>query len=138
MGIPIVATGVLGFIFTILGLNMLVFLVGITASPPIKLPPLDGDAGAFMALLVKSKFQVFEKTLEVIGGILLLLSLGLHRYAPVAIIILGPIVLCILFFHLLFLPLDKKLIIPFILVICLLVLIKTHWHHFQGLFLRHF
>ena len=111
-----IAQGLLGLIFTVFGLNMLVFLLGVTNSPPIALPPMHGDAGEFMSLLVKSKFQIFEKILEVTGGILLLVSFGLHRYAPVAIVILGPIIVSIVLFHILFLPFDKRLIMPTLLV----------------------
>ena len=132
-----IAQGLLGLIFTVFGLNMLVFLLGITNSPPIALPPMHGDAGAFMALLVKSKFQIFEKILEVTGGILLLVSFGLHRYAPVAIVILGPIIVSIVLFHILFLPFDKRAIMPIVLLTCLVVLVSNYWSHFQGIFNPH-
>ena len=92
-----------------------------------------GDAGEFMGLLVKSKFQIFEKILEVTGGILLLLSFGLHRYAPVAVVILGPIIVSIFLFHILFLPFDKRVIMPIVLLVCLVVLVTGYWSHFQGI-----
>jgi hypothetical protein len=126
-----IARGLLGLIFTFFGLNMLVFFLGITNSPPIKLPPMYGDAGEFMGLLVKSKFQIFEKILEVTGGILLLLSFGLHRYAPIAVVILGPIIVSIFLFHILFLPFDKRVIMPIVLLVCLVVLVTGYWSHFQ-------
>jgi hypothetical protein len=132
-----IAQALLGVIFTFFGLNMLVFLLGITDSPPIRLPTMDGDAGAFMGLLVKSKFQAFEKLLEVTGGILLLASFGLHRYAPVAIVILGPIVVSICLFHILFLPFDKRLLMPIVLLACLVVVVNGYWSHFQGIFHPH-
>jgi len=128
-----IARGLLGLIFTFLGLNMLVFFLGITNSPPIKLPPMYGDAGEFMGLLVKSKFQIFEKILEVTGGILLLLSFGLHRYAPLAVVILGPIIVSIFLFHILFLPFDNRVIMPIVLLVCLVVLVTGYWSHFQGI-----
>ena len=128
-----IARGLLGLIFTFFGLNMLVFFLGITNSPPIKLPPMYGDAGEFMGLLVKSKFQIFEKILEVTGGILLLLSFGLHRYAPVAVVILGAIIVSMFLFHILFLPFDKRVIMPIVLLVCLVVLVTGHWSHFQGI-----
>ena len=132
-----IAQGILGLIFAVFGLNMLVFLLGLTDSPPIKLPTLDGDAGAFMGLLVKSKFHLCVKILEVTGGVLLLASFGMHRYAPVAIVILGPIVVNIFLFHLLFMPFDKRLIMTIVQVVCLVVLVKGYWSHFQGIFAPH-
>ncbi len=129
--VTMIAQSLLGLIFTILGLNMLLFFLGITDSPLINLPPLDGDAGAFMGLLVKSKFQIFEKFLEVAGGILLLLSFILHRYAPVAIVILGPIIVSIVLFHIMFIPFDKRVIMPIVLLICLVILVAGYWSHFQ-------
>jgi hypothetical protein len=131
--LAMIAQGLLGLIFTIFGLNMLVFLLGVVDSPPLKLPALRGEAGEFMDLLVKSKFQLFEKLLEVTGGMLLLVSLGLHRYAPVAIVILGPIVVSIFLFHILFLPLDKKVTMPIVLLACLGLLVARYWSHFQGI-----
>ncbi len=131
--ITMIAQGLLGLIFTFFGLNMLVFLLGITDSPPIKLPPMDGDAGAFMDLLVKSKFQLFEKILEVTGGILLLVSFGLHRYAPVAVVILGPIIVSIFLLQALFLPFDKRMVMPIVLLVCLVILVAGYWSHFQGI-----
>lgn len=137
MIITMIAQVLLGLIFTFFGLNMLVFLSGITDSPLIKLPPMQGDAGEFMSLLVKSKFQLFEKILEVTGGVLLLLSFGLHRYAPVAIVILGPIVVSIFLFHMLFLPFDKRVIMPVVLMVCLIILVAGYWSHFQGILFPH-
>lgn len=133
-----IAQGLLGLLFTVLGMNMLVYLLGLTKSPPIMLPPMDGDAGAFMGLLVKSKFQVFEKILEVAGGLLLLVSFGLDRYAPVAIVILGPLIVSICLFHLLFLPFDKRLIMPIVLLVCFVVLVEGYWSHFKAIFAPHF
>ena len=132
-----IAQGLLGAIFTFFGLNMLVFLLGITDSPPIRLPTLDGDAGAFMELLARSKFQLVEKLLETAGGILLLVSFGLRRYAPVAVVILGPLVVSICLFHLLFLPFDERIIMPIVLSGCLAVLVNDYWSHFQGIFSPH-
>ena len=63
--VAMIAQGLLGLIFTIFGLNMLVFLLGLTDSPPITLPPLHGDADEFMGLLVKSKFQLFVPNLMI-------------------------------------------------------------------------
>ena len=133
----IIAQGLLGLIFTVFGLNMLVFFLGITDSPPMKLPPMSGDAGEFMGLLVKSKFQLFVKILEVTGGVLLLVSFGLHRYAPVAITILGPIIVCIVLFHILFLPFDKRVVMPIVLLTCFAVLVVRYWSHFQGILNPH-
>jgi hypothetical protein len=131
--LAMIAQGWLGLIFTVFGLNMLIYFLGITDSPLVKLPAMHGDAGAFMDLLVRSRFQLFEKTLEVIGGMLLLTSFGLHRYAPVAVVILGPIVVSIFLFHILFLPFDKKLIMPITLLVCLGILVVRYWSHFQGI-----
>ena len=133
-----IAQGLLGLIFTVFGLNMLVFFLRITDSPPITLPSLYGDAGEFMGLLVKSKFQFFVKIIEVTGGALLLASFGLHRYAPVAVVILGPVVVSVFLFHILFLPFDKRVIMPIILLVCLGVLVVHYWSHFLAILDPHF
>jgi uncharacterized membrane protein YphA (DoxX/SURF4 family) len=79
----------LGLIFVIFGLNGFLLFI----SPPEHTPA--GDA--FINLLVSTRFMYVEKSLEILGGALLLLNL----YVPLALAILAPIVFSILLFHLL-------------------------------------
>lgn len=78
----------LGLIFVVFGLNgFVVFIV----------PPEHSPAGGrFIDLLVSSGYLYVEKLLEVIAGALLLAN----RYVVLALVILGPLVVNILLFHL--------------------------------------
>jgi uncharacterized membrane protein YphA (DoxX/SURF4 family) len=83
----------LGLIFTVFGLNgFLNFL------PPPEMPPA---AGEFIGALAASGYLLtLTKAVEVIGGVLLLLG----RWVPFALILLGPVVVNILLFHLYLAP----------------------------------
>ena len=85
----LVARILLGLIFVVFGLNG--FLLFIT--PPEHTPV----GNAFINLLVTTGFMYVEKSFEMIGGALLLLDL----YVPLGLVVLAPIVVSILLFHLL-------------------------------------
>lgn len=79
-----------GLIFTFFGLNgFLNFL----PQPP--LPP--GPAGQFITALFASHYLYLIAGVQVISGVLLLVN----RYVPLAIVLLGPMLVNILAYHLL-------------------------------------
>ena len=82
----------LGLIFFVFGLNGFLHF--------IPTPPPAGVAGQFFAALYLSHYLVVIFLLQLIPAILLLLN----RYVPLALTLLGPIVVNILFFHLLMAP----------------------------------
>ena len=86
----LIARVLLGLMFFIFGLNNILHF--------LKLPVPPGDAGAFEGLLVSHNMLTFVGLLMVIAGLLLLVG----RYVPIALVILGPILVNILAFHLLF------------------------------------
>ena len=80
----------MGLVFTFFGLNgFLNFL----PQPP--LPP--GTAGQFSTALFVSHYLYLIAAVQVISGVLLLIN----RYVPLAIVLLGPMLVNILAFHLL-------------------------------------
>ena len=81
-----------GAIFLIFGLNGFLHF--------IPLPPPDGVAGQFMGALFVSHYLTVVFGLQVIGGVLLLAN----RYVPLALAILGPVIVNILCFHALMAP----------------------------------
>jgi len=83
----LIARILLGLIFLVFGLNG--FLNFIPAPPP------SGVAGQYIGALFVSHYAVLIFLLEVIGGALLLAN----RFVPLAIAVLGPIVVNILLFH---------------------------------------
>jgi putative oxidoreductase len=83
----LIARILLGLIFVVFGLNAFLHFL---PSPP---PP--GAAGQFAGLLFTTHYYVVVFALQFIGGVLLLVG----RYIPLALVILGPIIVNILLFH---------------------------------------
>ena len=88
----LIARILLGLLFLVFGLNG--FLHFIPMAPP------PGLAGQFMGALFVSHYLTFIFSLQVIGGALLLVN----RFVPLALSLLGPIVVNILLFHSLMAP----------------------------------
>lgn len=86
----LIARILLGLIFFVFGLN------GFLNFIPMGPPPA-GLAGQFIAALFQSHYLVVVAGIQVIGGALLLVN----RYVPLALVILGPVIVNILMFHLL-------------------------------------
>ena len=118
----IAARILLGLIFVVFGLNgFFVFI-----APPEHTP----TSGAFIDLLITTGFIYFEKSLEIIGGALLLSN----QFVPLALAILAPIVVNILLFHLLMERYTLLVgIIPFLLWA---FLSWTYRKYFAGIFVR--
>ena len=81
----------LGLMFTFFGLNNVLHFLPQPAMPP-------SDGATFGMLMLAHGYMSFVGVLMVIAGILLLVG----RYVPLALVILGPILVNILMFHLLF------------------------------------
>src|SRR6202030_784769 len=77
----------LGLIFLVFGLNGFLNF--------IPMPPPSGVAGQFLGAMFVSKYLLVVSGLQVISGALLLIN----RYVPLALTILGPIIVNILLFH---------------------------------------
>ena len=77
----------LGLIFLVFGLNGFLHF--------IPMPPPSGVAGQFLGAMFVSNYLLVVSGLQVISGALLLID----RYVPLALTILGPIIVNILLFH---------------------------------------
>jgi uncharacterized membrane protein YphA (DoxX/SURF4 family) len=88
----LVARILLGVIFVFFGLNAFLHFI------PAQIPP--GVAGQFIGAVFVSHYYVAIFVLQVIGGALLLAN----RYVPLALIILAPIIVNILNFHITMAP----------------------------------
>ena len=77
----------LGFIFLVFGLNGFLHF--------IPMPPPSGVAGQFLGSMFVTKYLLFVFAIQIIGGALLLVN----RYVPIALTMLGPIIINILLFH---------------------------------------
>jgi putative oxidoreductase len=97
-----IARILMGLIFFVFGLNG--FFNFIPAPP---LPA--GLAGQWVGVLMQSHYVLFVAAVQVIGGTLLLVN----RYVPLALVLLGPVIVNILLYHIL---MDPKGIVPGIVV----------------------
>lgn len=82
----LIIRSLLGLAFVVFGLN---FFYGF-----LETPKPQGAAADFMGVIVPTGYLAAVKVLEITGGLLLLSK----RFAPLAIIILGPIVVNIVFY----------------------------------------
>jgi len=82
----------LGLIFFVFGLNNILHF--------IPLPPPSGDALTWMKILAGHGYMTFIGTIMTIAGLLLLVG----RFVPLALTLLGPILVNILLYHLLLWP----------------------------------
>jgi len=105
-----IAAGLLGLAFTAFGLMVLLKL---GPTPPA--PPEGTPAGHFMAAFGPTGYMTFIKVLEVLGGILV----AIPRTRNLGLLILGPIVVNILAFHILILK-CAMILDPVLIVVCLL------------------
>jgi hypothetical protein len=110
----------LGLIFVVFGLNGFFLFIA---------PPKHAATGGeFINLLVSSGLMYFEKSLEIIGGVLLLAN----RYVPLGLSILAPIVINILLFHLL---MERyTLVLGLFPLLLWAFLTWTYRQYFTGLF----
>ncbi len=88
----LIARILLGLLFLVFGLNG--FLHFIPMAPPA------GLAGQYMGALFLSHYLVAVFLLQTIGGVLLLAN----RFVPLALVLLGPVLVNILLFHALMAP----------------------------------
>ena len=116
----IIARVLLGLVFLVFGLNNL------HAFMPMQMPP--GDAGTLSTIMFMHGWITFHGVLYVIAGVLLVVG----RYVPVGLVILGPILVNILLFHLTLLPAG---IGPGLVCAVLeIFLIYAYWPAFRAIF----
>ena len=82
-----IARILLGVIFLVFGLNGFLHF--------IKMPPPTGVALQFMGALIASHEIAVIMVLQVIGAVLLLIN----RFVPLALLLLGPVIVNIVLFH---------------------------------------
>ncbi len=118
----LIARYLLGLIFLIFGANGFLHF--------IPMPPPPGVAGQYMGALFVSHVLVVIFLLQLLGGILLLVG----RYVPLALVLLGPVIVNIVLFHAFMAPSG----LPLATVVVILWLV-TAWsvrESFAGIFAK--
>ena len=116
----IIVRTLLGLIFVTFGANMFLHFIQMA-------PPPEGPAREFMTALFLSHYLYVIGALQVAGGVLLLIG----RRVPLALTLLGPVIVNILCFHVLMAPAG----LPMAIVVSLLALflLWRYREHFAGL-----
>jgi putative oxidoreductase len=116
----LIARILLGLIFLVFGLNIFFHF--------IPQPPMAGDVGTLMTVMFQHRWFHFYGVLYVVAGLLLIFG----RFVPVGLVLLGPILVNILLFHLTMAPSG---IMPGLVCAVLEVfLIYAYWPAFRGIF----
>jgi hypothetical protein len=111
----------LGVVFTVFGANGFLHFL---PQPPM--PP--GLASQFVTAVAESHYILVAFAVQLVGGVLLLVN----RYVPLALTLLGPVIVNILCFHLFL----QHAGLPLASVVALLWLLLFYWHRqaFAGIF----
>jgi putative oxidoreductase len=116
----IVARILLGAVFVLFGANFFLHF--------LKMPSPTGDAGAYMGVLFMHNFLYVVGALQLVGGLLLLVG----RFVPLGLVLLGPVIVNILLYHVLLEPVGYA---PAVVVAVLeLFLLIAYRKSFRGLF----
>jgi putative oxidoreductase len=120
----LIARILLGLLFVVFGLNgFLHFIPGSNMLPP-------GLAGQFAGAMAESRYLLAVSAVEIAGGALLLSGF----FVPLGLVLLGPVLVNILFFHLFLLPVGYQ---PGIVAVILwFVIFARYRENFAGIFAR--
>ncbi len=121
--VNLVARLLLGLTFVVLGLNG--FLNFLNMGP---LP--SGFAGQFIIALAASHYLWVIAGLQVVGGVLLLVN----RFVPLALVLLGPVIVNILLYHVFLNRSGAQLAI--LVTILWFIVFYGHRQYFSGIFVQ--
>ncbi len=116
----LIARYLLGILFLVFGANGFLHF--------IPMPPMQGLAGQYMGALFLSHFLVVVFLLELIPAILLLVG----RYVPLALVLLGPVIVNIVLFHAFLAP--SGLPLALVVVVLWLLVFASVRSAFSGIF----
>ena len=111
----------LGLMFAVFGSNAFLHF--------IPMPPLEGQAGAFIGALASSGFLYAIAVCQVLGGLFLLIG---GRFAALGLTLLGPIIVNIVLYHI-FLN-REGLVMAAVVGVCGLFLLWAYREKFPAIF----
>ena|SRR5688572_1741949 len=119
----LIARLLLGLVFVVFGLNGFLNFLSMGPMPT-------GLAGQFISALILSHYFWVVAALQVVGGVLLLVN----RFVPLALVLLGPVIVNILLYHLFLNPAGMA---PAIVVTILwFIVFYAHRQYFAGIFMQ--
>lgn len=117
----IIVRVLLGLMFAVFGSNAFLHF--------IPMPPLEGNAAAFMGALVNSGYIYPIAVLQVLGGLLLLIG---GRFVPLGLTLLGPVIVNIVLYHIFIEP--QGLLMAGIISLFALFLLWVYRFKFPAIF----
>ena len=121
--LTLIARLLLGLIFFVLGLNGFLNFLSMGPMP-------SGLAGQFIGALMLSHYFWVVAALQIAGGALLLVN----RFVPLGLVLLGPVIVNILCYHLFLNPTGIALAI--VVTILWLIVFYAHRQYFSGIFVQ--
>jgi len=121
--VTLIARLLLGLIAVVFGLNGFLNFLNMGPMP-------SGLAGQFIVALAVSHYFWVVAALQVVGGALLLVN----RFVPLALVLLGPVIVNIILYHVFLNPTGIALAI--IVVILWLIVFYSYRQYFSGIFVQ--
>lgn len=119
--VTLIARLLLGLICVVFGLNGFLNFIPMGPMPT-------GLAGQFIGALALSHYFWVVAALQIAGGALLLVN----RYVPLGLVLLGPVIVNILCYHLFLNP--TGLVLPILVTILWLIVYYSRRQNFAGIF----
>jgi putative oxidoreductase len=121
--LTLIARLLLGLIFVVFGLNGFLNFLNMGSMP-------SGLAGQFIGALTQSHYLLVVAGLQVAGGALLLVN----RFVPLALVLLGPVIVNIILYHVFLNASGAALAI--VVVILWGIVFYSHRQYFSGIFVQ--
>jgi putative oxidoreductase len=121
--VTLIARLLLGLIFVVFGLNGFLNFINMGPMP-------SGLAGQFIGALALSHYFWVVAALQVAGGVLLLVN----RFVPLALVLLGPVIVNIISYHVFLNPSGAELAI--VVVVLWGIVFYSHRQYFSGIFVQ--
>lgn len=121
--LTLIARLLLGLMFVVFGLNGFLNFLSMG-------PPPSGLAGQFIGALFQSHYYWAIAALQVVGGVLLLVN----RYVPLALVLLGPIIVNILLYHIFMMPAGIALAL--VATVLWFIVYYSYRQYFSGIFVQ--
>jgi putative oxidoreductase len=121
--VALIARLLLGLIFFVFGLNGFLQFLNMGPMPA-------GLAGQFMGALFQSHYLWVVAGLRVVGGALLLVG----RFVPLALVLLGPVIVNILLYHFLLNP--AGVVLALVVTVLWFVVFYAYRQYFSGIFVQ--
>lgn len=121
--LTLVARLLLGVLFLVFGLNGFLNFLSMG-------PPPSGLAGQFIGALFVSHYYWVIAALQIVAGVLLIVG----RYIPLALVLLGPIIVNILLYHIFLMP--AGIVLAVVATLLWFIVFYNYRQYFSGIFVQ--